>query len=223
MTQREAPSGPIARALFLVVVVTAWNYASDRLSDWAILKTESFSSPLKFPLIALGTLITCGGVVGLGSVVWGQRSLRELGWTFARPLRLVLVAVVQTAAILALIVLAYGLFGGPAGIRQLGQAVMSIPIGQRLFFAVMGVRNAFFEETLFRGDLQGALGRRMGALPAVLLSSAVFALYHRTLAPVPLAMKFLTGLVFALGVVRTRSLVPSALAHALVWAIVCDN
>jgi membrane protease YdiL (CAAX protease family) len=209
-------SGSIARALFLVVAVTAWNYASDRLSDWA-------GVAWKFPLIALGTLITCGIVVGLGSVVWGKRSLRELGWTFAQPPRLLGVAVVQTAAILALIVAVYGLFGGPAGIRQLAQAVLSIPPGKRLFFAVMGVRNAFFEETLFRGDLQGALGRRMGALPAVLLSSIAFALYHRTLTPVPLAMKFITGLIFAYGVVRTRSLVPSALAHALVWAIVCDN
>jgi membrane protease YdiL (CAAX protease family) len=221
----KAPRGlvPIARALFLVGVVTAWNYASDRLADLAGVDTGSFSSPWKFPLIVLGTAITCGGVVGLGSVVWGKTTLRELGWRFSHPLRLVLVGVAQTAAIIAMIVSLYGFFGGRAGIRELGHALASLSVGQRVFFALMGVKIAFFEETLFRGDLLGALSRRLGALPAIILSSVAFALYHRTLAPVPLMMKFVMGFIFAFAASRTRSLVPSALAHALIWAILCNN
>jgi membrane protease YdiL (CAAX protease family) len=87
----------------------------------------------------------------------------------------------------------------------------------------MGAKVAFVEETLFRGDLLASLRRRMGTNAAIVVSSAVFAIFHRTLEPVPLVMKFLMGALFAIATTRTRSLVPAALAHALLWAIVADN
>lgn len=207
----------------LVGLLTGWNYLSDVISEVAHIETESFSSPWKFPVIALGTLITCGGIVGLGSVLWGRRSLRELGWTLASPGRLVLVGVLQAALIILLVIGVYGAMGGLRGIEGLFASMASLSIGQRVFFTLMGIKIAFLEESLFRGDLGHSLARGVSPIVAMVISSAVFALFHRTLAPVPLAMKFLMGLMFALSTHRTGSLVPGALAHALVWAIVANN
>ncbi len=70
-----------------------------------------------------------------------------------------------------------------------------------------------FEETLFRGVLLPALARRLGPLPAVLASAAVFALAHLSLTElVPLLV-----LGVGLGWLRWRSgrLVASVLMHSL--------
>jgi membrane protease YdiL (CAAX protease family) len=216
------PARDSGRALCLVAVATVWNYASDRIADHLGVETESFASPWKFPLVALGTTITCAGIVGLGTLVWGRTSLRDLGWTLSNPRRLVFIGLLQAAAIVGMIVAIYAVFGGLSGVRELGHDLASLSFGQRAFFALMGVKNAFFEESLFRGDLIRSLARRMSTTAAVIVSSAVFALYHRTLDPVPLLMKFAMGVLFALSATRTRSLVPSALSHALVWAIMCN-
>jgi membrane protease YdiL (CAAX protease family) len=118
----------------------------------------------------------------------------------------------------------YGIFfGGVAGIRELGHALASLSISQRVFFALMGMKIAFFEESLFRGDLLHSLTPKLGTMAAMIVSSGIFALHHRTLAPIPLAMKFVMGFLFALSTVRTRSLVPSAVSHALLWAIMCNT
>jgi membrane protease YdiL (CAAX protease family) len=208
----------IARSLFLVGLLMAWNAAGDRISDRLGIETESFASPWKFPLIALGTAITCVGIVGGGVVLWGNISLRELGWT--RPtVGEVVLGLAQTAICCAMIVAVYVAFGALA---ELGKMMTSLTLGQRVFFATMGIRNAFVEESLFRGDLFRGIDARFGTIAAVILSSVAFALFHRTLSPIPLAMKFAMGIVFALGVARTRSLIPSGLAHAVVWAIMAN-
>jgi membrane protease YdiL (CAAX protease family) len=213
----------IVRPLLLVVAYAAWNHGSDIVSDRLHTDTLGFASPWKLPLIALGFAFGIGGLIGLGCVVWGRQSLHSLGWTFANPRRLVLVGLGQTALFIALVVAVYGVLGGRQGIRELAVTLVTMPLGRRLYFAVMGTKVAFIEETLFRGDLLRSLQSRLGTSAAVLLSSAVFAIYHRTLEPVPLAMKFVMGLLFAAAAVRARSLVPSTLAHSLLWAIVCDN
>jgi membrane protease YdiL (CAAX protease family) len=130
----------------------------------------------------------------------------------------VLVAAVK----IGLVVGVYAGVGGRAGLHELAQTMASLSLAQRAFFAVMGVRNAFFEETLFRGDLLRALEPRVGAGGAIVLSSAAFALYHRSLSPLPLLMKFVAGLLLGGAASRTRSLAPSGLAHALSWAILAN-
>jgi membrane protease YdiL (CAAX protease family) len=220
---RPRSGADIARALVLITLVTGWNLTSDVIADWLGIETESFASPWKFPLILVGTAITCGGVVGLGSVVWGHSSLRGLGWTFASPRRLIQVGLVQASVCIGMVFLVVGAIGGVAGIEELGKAIRSLSLAQRIFFLVMGVKIAFLEETLFRGDLLLALRSRIGPLAAIVVSSIVFALYHRTLAPLPLFMRFAMGAVFAIGATTTGSLVAPALAHALVWAIVANN
>jgi membrane protease YdiL (CAAX protease family) len=221
-----APSssrGGVLRPLFLVALYAGWNYASDVVSDRLHTDELGFASPWKLPLIVLGFVFALGGLTALGSVVWGRTSLRALGWRFENPRRLVLVGLVQLALFVALVVAVYAIIGGASGVRSLAATLVTMPLGRRLYFAVMGTKVAFVEETLFRGDLLLSIERRFGTTAAVLGSSAVFALYHRTLDPVPLVMKMLLGLLFAASAVRTRSLLPSTLAHALLWAIVCDN
>jgi membrane protease YdiL (CAAX protease family) len=206
-------------------LVVAWNGAADVISDHLGIETGDFASPWKFPMFALGTALTCGLVVGLGVVVWGGTPLRELGWSLAGSSwqRLSLIGILQTALLIAMIVGVYGAFGGSSGIHELLHAIASLTVGQRLFFAVAGIKIAFVEESLFRGDLLRSLSRRVRDPAAMVISSAAFAAYHRTLAPVPLLMKFAMGMIWALSATRTRSLLPSALSHALLWAIVADN
>ena len=45
----------------------------------------------------------------------------------------------------------------------------------------------------------------------------------RELTPLPLLMKVLFGVMFAVATLRTRSLVPAAVAHTLMWAIFANN
>jgi len=70
------------------------------------------------------------------------------------------------------------------------------------------------EELLFRGALHGALARRWGALPAILLGGASFGLLH---ASDPLVVPALTVFGVLLGALRQRSgsVFPGMLAHAV--------
>jgi membrane protease YdiL (CAAX protease family) len=213
----------IARSLLLVAVLTAWNQASDYLWDRFGLEGTSFFSRGRLLLMTTGMVVSFGIVVWLGCVVWGRRSLRDLGWRFSPLVPLVLVGLLQTAVVIGMVFAAYALLVGANGVRGLAHAIASMPASDRVFYAQAGIKIAFIEETLFRGDLRLAIERRFGAVSAIVVSSVVFALFHRTLAPAPLVMKFLTGVVLALAATRMRSLLPSAMAHALMWSIVANN
>lgn len=212
----------IARSIVLVALTMAWHQAADWISDRIHNDTDTFASPWKIPMFLLGTLITCGLIVGLGIVKWGKTSLRDLGWTSKNIGVAIAVGLIQSAVIIAAIGGVYFAMGGMEGLREYGHAIVSLTIAQRVFFTVAGIRNAFFEETLFRGDLSKAIEVRFGAIAAVVLSSAVFALHHRTLSPISLGMKFAMGAIWALSAIRMKTLVPSALSHALTWAIVAN-
>jgi membrane protease YdiL (CAAX protease family) len=167
----------------------------------------------------VGITVTCGAIVGLGCVAWNRTSLSELGWTLREPARWIVHGLLMTALFVASTFGVYGMMAGKQGIVDLAAAISAMPSEDRSFFLVMGARNAFLEETLFRGSLLIALEKRWGSLVAILLSAAIHALHHRAFAPVPLLVKFTFAVVMATSVVRTRSLVPAAIAHALLWTI----
>lgn len=77
--------------------------------------------------------------------------------------------------------------------------------------------------SLFRGLLLQSLSAKWGRVAAVVLSSVLFAVFHRITAPPFLLLKFLFGAVSAVSVVLTRSLIPTAIAHAAMWAIFGDT
>lgn len=214
----------LLKALLLVLVFAGWNALSDGLYQQLQLDSSSRTAPLRVVMILLGTLVTVGGVVGLGCVLWAKQSLRSLGWRVTRPLRAVGLGLLLTVLLFAAIFSFVALRGGMQGVRWLASAIAELPAGERAFFAIMGAKVAFAEETLFRGLLLPALARKSGAIVAVVLSSAVFALYHRSLFPLPLLlMKAILGAFFAVSTLASRSLVPAWLGHSLLWAIAADN
>lgn len=66
------------------------------------------------------------------------------------------------------------------------------------------------EEIIFRGYILNNL-RRFGNVPAIILSSVLFALFHGNL--YQFANPILAGMLFSFIVIRTNSIVPSIIAH----------
>jgi membrane protease YdiL (CAAX protease family) len=205
----------LARALIVVAVLAAWNAYSGVLAERLELRG--------LPIRLLDLTVYLGLIVGVGCVWLGKRSLGELGWRLSGIPRLLGYGVLQTALLVGLVFLVYAALGGLASVRGLASAIATIPLSERVIYLIAGAKVAFVEETVFRGDLLGRLSERTSVCVSVALSSLVFALYHRTFAAVPLGMKVVLGVIFALFTLRTRSLVPSALGHWWLWVIVGDN
>lgn len=86
---------------------------------------------------------------------------------------------------------------------------------QRLMVLLLvSVMAPLVEETVFRGILYGAIRRRWGVLPGVLISAAIFASLHRQL-PMGFLPIFALGAAFALLYEKRGSLVPGMVAHGL--------
>jgi membrane protease YdiL (CAAX protease family) len=129
---------------------------------------------------------------------------------------------------LAIYALAIG--GGLAVFSDLGEAVFqrwipkSLPIteffqdrGSALLLAGFGILIApLVEEMLFRGFLYPALSRWIGIAPAVVITSAGFALLHGSqlaYSLVPLLLIFIVGVVLTITRAVTKSVATSVLVH----------
>jgi membrane protease YdiL (CAAX protease family) len=82
-----------------------------------------------------------------------------------------------------------------------------------VFIFAIGVLPALCEETLFRGFLYTSLRCRCGALVSMIVSAFIFAAVHLDIGA--FSQLFSLGFLFALIFERTRSLVPSMIAHCL--------
>lgn len=80
-----------------------------------------------------------------------------------------------------------------------------------LFIIAIGVLPAICEEMLFRGFLYTSLRWRFGPLLSMVISAAVFSAVHMD--PGAFAPLFVLGFVFAFVFERTKSLIPSMVAH----------
>jgi membrane protease YdiL (CAAX protease family) len=227
MTESDSPAHAncnISKALALVLAFVAWNALSDLIYERLHLDSSSRAAPLRIAMILIGMLVTCGGVVWLGCVVWAGQSLATLGWRAPKPIRLVLLGLLLTSLLLASVFALVALLGGKHAVHELAAAIANMPASERIFFTLMGAKIAFAEETLFRGLLLSALTRKLGALAALVLSSVIFGLYHRSFVPVPLLlMKMALGAMFGVFTIASRSLVPAWIGHWLLWAIAGDN
>ncbi len=105
---------------------------------------------------------------------------------------------------------------GPGDIRP---RELERPPGERVVFFCIGLQAALTEETLFRGNLLPALERRLPGWAAVLVSAAVFAVYHLNPQPAGLLTKLGFGVVFACAKRFGGSLVAPAVAHAVFWVL----
>ncbi len=213
----------LVRALCVVAAFAACNSLSSALSEHFGTGSLGWSSPLKLAFSGLGWAVRLSGIVWLGCVVLGGTSLRALGWRLERPLRLLGLGLAQAALLVGLVFAAYFVLGGTEGVRDLARALATMPLSERVAFLILGAMVAFTEETVFRGDLLQRMSNRWSVPVAIVASSVVFAFYHRTLSPVSLVMKAMFGVIFALFTLRSKSLVPSAIGHTLMWAIVGEN
>jgi uncharacterized protein len=172
------------------------------------------ASPPAFLFLVVVALADLGVVIGLGLLRWNRLTLAELGWRRPRPRDILVGLLGGVAAIAALLAVAYLHRGGIAGLLA---QLRAIAPEQRALFALMGIYAAFGEETLFRGFLQPTLQRKLGPPAGLLVTAAIFSLYHLKLRPIALLTHLITGLV--LGGLRhgTGSLWPPAIAHALIW------
>ena len=82
-----------------------------------------------------------------------------------------------------------------------------------LFVIALGVLPALCEETLFRGFLYTSLRTKLSAFLSMIISAAVFAGIH--LDQGAFIQLFVLGFVFAFVFERTRSLIPSMVAHCM--------
>jgi membrane protease YdiL (CAAX protease family) len=98
----------------------------------------------------------------------------------------------------------------PGVIAQLLEDVVSGGLGMAIVIVVVA---PLTEELLFRGLILRGLLQRYGTVPAVLLSAFLFALVHVN--PYQFASAITMGVFLAWLFVRTRSLWPSIIAHAL--------
>jgi membrane protease YdiL (CAAX protease family) len=111
--------------------------------------------------------------------------------------------------------------------RWLGGRETSEAIEQTLFpdgaqigllIALVAVFPALCEELLFRGALLRAFRGRMGAISAVMLSSALFGLIH--VYPAQMVPTFLFGILLGTIALRTGSVVTAMLTHTVHNAMV---
>ncbi|HEV3474394.1 MAG TPA: type II CAAX endopeptidase family protein [Actinomycetota bacterium] len=153
-----------------------------------------------------------GAVRALG--IRSRRPTRDLalGAWFGAALFGVLVFVVRPA-----VVLAWQVVTGeaPPPIQQ--EVLPRTPDLVQVVLGVVAVVFAgpFGEELFFRGFLFGALRARLGLLPGVLLSAAVFGLFHFLGGPLLVALMFCFGIAVAVLFHRRGSLAAPVAAHAL--------
>jgi membrane protease YdiL (CAAX protease family) len=208
---------PRALALAAVYAVVVFGLGFALL---ARLGVEPGAAPPPSPLV-VGLLVAEGVVLGAGLVWWGSlkgpgRTWRELGW--------------HRDGLGARV--AWGLAGGAAAVALVGAVhlalgdtvegfleALRVPPEQRLMLAAIGLSAAFFEESLFRGNLQPLLVARWGRPAGLLATALVFALAHLSPRPLALLVKGLLGLLFGALRARDGSLWSSAIAHALVWVV----
>jgi membrane protease YdiL (CAAX protease family) len=132
------------------------------------------------------------------------------------------------AASLGLLELQYAVWAPPPGYLQQFQRLHEMlrprgPADAALSLAAISIAPAVCEELLFRGFVLQALRGPLGTAAAVALSTAFFAVIHLdfsgsgpTLYRVPFA--FAVGVGFALLRLRSGSLLPAMVAHAVVNA-----
>ena len=170
-----------------------------------------------FGALLAASVLSLGGVIGLGLLVWGRISLGELGWRADRlgpDLVRGVVGGIACCGILLLISMSRG-----ATAAETVQGWWTVPFLERLLGALIGVEAALTEETLFRGDLQPTLQRTLGRGAGLLLTAVLFAVYHLRFELWGLLGKTAFGLVFGLLRDRTGRLVSPAVAHGITWTV----
>ena len=208
----------LAHALLLVVLL-----ATTRVVGFLLLARITGRGDLgvingwTFAALLAASVLSLGGVIGLGLLVWGRVSLAELGWRAERLGPDLLRGAVGGAACCG-IVLLISMSRGATAIETL-QGWWEVPFLERLLGMLIGIEAALTEETLFRGDLQPTVQRILGRGAGQILTAVLFALYHLQFGLWGLLGKTAFGLVFGLLRDRTGRLISPAVAHWISWTV----
>jgi membrane protease YdiL (CAAX protease family) len=208
----------LAHALLLVVLL-----AMSRVIGFVLLARVTGRGDLgvidgwSFAALLAASVLSLGGVIGLGLVVWGRVSLAELGWRAERLGPDLLKGTLGGLACCA-IVLLISMSGGASAAETL-QGWWEVPFLERLLGLLIGIEAALTEESLFRGDLQPTLQRMLGRGAGLLVTALIFAAYHLRFGLWGLLGKTAFGLVFGILRERTGRLVSPAVAHWIGWTV----
>ena len=157
---------------------------------------------------AVGDVVVLAGLLG-----YARRRgvpMRDLGLRGAR-LRFVVAAILLGLSMWYLTALLVALLDMPGDTTKLQQLVEQTALAPTL--VALTVFPAVAEEVLFRGVLLRSLAPRLRAPAAIVISALVFGLYH--LFPPQMVSTFVLGLVLCVLTVRSASLVPAMIVHAL--------
>jgi membrane protease YdiL (CAAX protease family) len=225
----KGPWGPLATALFTVLVAAFFTVAQTVIAiPYLILKVAR--SPHTDILGAARALQTdglffsapelLGGVAALGVtilIIWLRRgpSLRE--YLALRPVKRLTVLwwllwTVLFGVLLDGIAYLAGYTEGPSWLLDIYQSASFLPL---LLFSIVVVAPVL-EEAVFRGFLfEGIRHSWLGDVGAILLASSVWASVHTQYEWFYVGQVFAFGLLLSAARLRTGSLIPPILMHAL--------
>lgn len=177
------------------------------------------ATPAAFLVTFTVAVVEIGLVLRLGMCRFARLSFREAGWS--RPaLRDLAYGMIGFALFaIGLICVFAAERGFKDAIAGIVDTVARYTPQQRVFFALMGLYAAIPEETIFRGIMQPTLQHEVGRWPGILLTAAIFSVYHFAFGLPQLISHFCHGLILGLLRERTGTLWAPAIAHALAWMI----
>lgn len=123
--------------------------------------------------------------------------------------------IVDNIAVLIYAIAFIFFFGEPTTITELpgGTSWDSSPVALILTFISICILTPISEELLFRGYILDAVNRLHGKWPAIIISSIIFGMVHFD--PFTMGMATIGGVIYGWIRMRTGSLVPGIVAHAM--------
>ncbi|HEX2167877.1 MAG TPA: CPBP family intramembrane glutamic endopeptidase [Longimicrobiales bacterium] len=177
-------------------------------------RTEAYvSSIVSLWMLALAT-VAVAWASGYGASDLGFAALDGMRTAALNAIRIAALAAALTIAGVA-VLFAFKFAGvrEPALVRQL----MPVTPRDRLLFVAVSLTAGICEEIVFRGFLIHVIYGASGSLAlALILSSGVFGVAHAYQQPTGALRAGLLGLILALPLVITGSIIPSIIAHAAI-------
>ena len=146
-----------------------------------------------------------------------RTSFRDLGFSRERLGRNLALGVLTFVIGFGVIAIRSHIDGAP--LPEAWQTVLGYTLRQRVEMFLVAVHVIFGEEILFRGYLQPGLRARYSPAVAIGITALIFALYHVHLTPAAFIGNFVWGVIWGIARERSRSLVPSSVAHFMNWSI----
>jgi len=226
---RAEPLVGIGLSVAAIAVYLLTQFALQLVVGLALLGTGLIDPLLLDPTaggVSLLALVVVSQVAGLLAAFWLLRRrgvplrpivgpLRPVGRHVGIGVGLGLLAIVGSTLLVSLLVTLTGSEATPE--QVLTEGIADTPAQLALAVLAAVVMAPLAEELLFRGLLHRGLRRRMRIVPAILLSSVLFAVVHVDVAASqPLALVGLTfvGIILALAHERTGSLLVPVVIHA---------